>query len=305
MSLIDPFVDDLGADDLSRLPAIQSTDIQLPATQAQINSFAAFEPDSAAVNGEVFILCLAYENTIAATAKFSDRLFFPVNPEEFSWTTTRAVGTYDILNAPQATQLGNLQTRVIQLNGFFPSLYEPDFCIPYPAPRLDRTPQQAQDWLWLAERAGYPLVFTALPLRGAPRIFGNVKVVISSLGLSYRAGNPLDVYYELELTEYTEPTILRTATSTLAAPTWASTGKFAGHKYITRKGDTLISIARAAYGKNYGNLWTKIRAANKKVTYAGKKHSFRNAKGKVVQHSNESLLPAQHIVIPQPGSTPR
>lgn len=299
MSSIDPFVSDLGENDLARLGFGGSGWPQ------DVNQMPPV-PETATQNGELWVLALAFENQVAATAPFENRLYFPVNPEEFSWAQARSVGTYDILNGPQATQLGSLQVRVFQLSGFFPSTYEADYCIPYPGPRLDRTPQKAQIWLTNAQRAGYPLMFSAQMLRtGDPAVFTTTKVVISNFSTSYRAGSPLDVFFDLELTEYNEPTIVRTATSGLAAPTWPATGKFKGHKYITTSGDTLMSIARAAYGKGYANLWVLIKNKNKTVVYGGKKHPLRNAKLKPVKHSNESLLKSQLIIIPKPPTSTR
>lgn len=256
--------------------------------------------DGAAQTGELFIFAICLEGRNPHTCPFAERLWFQINPEEFSWTQTRSMGTYDIVGGPQVTQLGQMQVRTWTISSFFPERYEDDYCIPYPAAQRDRDPQAAILWLQLAQMAGYPLQFMSIPLRDSRSVFGNVKVVISSVSSSLRAGNPLDIFFDLELTELKEPTIIRTAATTIAGPTW----KF--KKYVTKRGDTLADIARKAYGTAYGSLWTQIRAKNKTVIYPkGVKHSLRTSKGKVCKHSNEALLPGQNLVIPQPTSQPR
>jgi nucleoid-associated protein YgaU len=286
MSMIDAFVSDLSEDDL--IPIDDPSAVDGP---AQI--------------GEQFMFALALEGKNPNTAAFTERLFFQVNPEEFSFTQTRAIGTYDIINGPQATQLGSMQVRTFTLSSFFPALYEDDYCIPYPAAVLDRTPQQAITWLQLAQTAGYPLQFMSLPLRGAPAIFGNVKIIISSVNMSYRAGNPMDVFFDLEMTELREPTIIRTATTTVAGPAW-KTNAAGQHKHVTARGDSLIDVARKYYGSAYGGLWKQIFDANKVVFYPkGVKHSLRQANGKKASNGSQNLLPGQHLNIPRPKSGPR
>src|SRR3954462_7845661 len=149
MSSIDPNVSDLGEDDLSRIADLGGT-TSLPAF-VPAKLVTHFQPDPAADNGERFIFALAFEgkNPSSTATKSSERMFFPVNPEEFSWTQNRQMGTYDILNGPQATQLGAMQVRVFQMSVMFPYLYEADFCIPYPRPQLDKDPQASRDWLHL------------------------------------------------------------------------------------------------------------------------------------------------------------
>lgn len=309
MSAIDPFVADPDEDNLTKkvirftAPAIRPT---------------RFTPDPAAQTGELFILALCYEGLNASTAAREKRLFFPVNPDSFTWTQTRAVGTYDILNGPQATQLGNMQIRVFHLTSHFPQRYDPEYCIPYPrAPAMvvselgpefgmvypapdNRTPQDCVIWIMNAMRAGYPLQFTAIPQRRGqyqpPSIFPGAKVVISSFAPSYNAGNPLDVFFELELTELVEPTIIKTTTTS------ATAAKHVATKYTTKKGDSLILIARHMYGKKYPNFWVQIKRANGWVYYPKHvRHHLRNYKGKTSPLlSTTKLLPGQSLVIPPP-----
>jgi hypothetical protein len=308
MSAIDPFVADPGEDDLTRktirflAPTLRPT---------------AFSPDASGQNGEIFILALCFEGLVASTAPFEKRLFFPVNPESFGWSNTRTVGAYDLLNAPQATQQGNMQIRTFQIQSFFPQRYEPDFCIPYPrvppmtvnpvdatvleyGPPDNRSPQACVTWLTNVMRAGYPLQFTAISLRQQPDIMlGNVKVIISGFNPTYQAGNPLDVFFDLELTELIEPTIIRTSTTTVTTP-----AKHKDKHYTTRKGDTLVSITRKMYGKKYPNMWAQIKHANFWVYYKKPhphRHHLGNNKGKLKPlYSFTKLLPGQHLVIPPP-----
>jgi len=297
MTASDPLVNDLFDNALGIRPGDSpKSSIYLP---------ASIPPNTTADNviqyGEEFGFALSRENRNPLTCAFAERLFFPVNPEEFARSYTRAIGTYDILNAPQATQLGNMQVRVYQLSSFFPFQWEDDYCIVWQNRHaLERNPQQSILWLEQMQRAGYPLMFNVIMLRNRGNIFGSpLKVVISNLGTSYRAGNPMDAFFDLELTEYVEPTILRTNTQGPAGPAW----KF--KKYVTIKGDTLISIARKAYGNNYGAYWKQIYAKNKTVVYKGKKHSLRDSKGHKTSKPNVALLVSQHLVIPQPKATPR
>lgn len=315
MSAIDPFVSDPSEDDLVRKKVIFTAPTLRP---------TAFTPDSSTDIGESFVFAIAYENRNPSTCDRKERLFLPVNPETFGWSNTRAIGTYDLLNGPQATQLGNMQLRVFHFQSFFPMLYEDDFCVPWPPPRFvtvpgytgqirvpdGRTPQEAVTWITNCMRAGMPLVLWAVPLRRAASIYPNTKVVISGFNPSYTAGNPMDVFFELELTELVEPTIIRTATTTPKAahgPTWADKGKFKNHKYVTAHGDTLISIARAAYGTPYGGLWGQIKAKNVWVYYPKHvRHHLRNNHGKLKPlNGTTSLLKGQHLVIPKPKSKPR
>lgn len=293
MSAVDPNISGLDANglfpasvDLSAWPQDVTRIPQVPETEIE--------------TGELFIFALTLEGRMnPRTCAFAERLWFQINPQEFSWTQTRSIGTYDIIGGPQATQLGQMQVRTWQLSSFFPEIYEDDYCIPVPSAARDRNPQQSIEWLQLAQMAGYPLQFMSVPLRDSRSVFGTVKVVISSVTSSLRAGSPLDVYFDLELTELKEPTIIKTAATTVAGPAW----KF--KKYVTQPGDKLWDIARKAYGTPYGSLWGQIKAANKTVIYGGKKHSLRNSKRKVVKHSNEVLLTSQHLVIPKPKSVPR
>lgn len=290
MSMFDANVSNLAEDDLIPLDAVASV---------------AGAVDGPTQTGELFMFALALEGKNPNTAAFNERLFIQVNPEEYSFTQTRAIGTYDIINAPQATQLGSMQVRTFSISSFFPDQYEDDYCIPYPAAKLDRTPQESIWWLQSAQMAGYPLQFMSLPLRGSRSVFGNVKVVVSSVTSSLRAGHPLDVFFDLEMTELKEPTIIQTATTTVAGPSWKTNAK-GQHKHVTQKGDTLISIARKFYGASYGPLYTQIQAKNKYVYYPkGKKYPLRGADRKPNPKAAEHLLVGQQLNIPAPKSSPR
>lgn len=310
MSTNDPFVSDPGVNDLSRLPSVQSqsaTPTAPVATTRALVSPAPFIPQVSADVTELFILALSHEKQNPLTCAKANRLFFPVNPESFGWNQVRAVGTYDILNGPQATQLGQMQVRVFNLTGFFPTFWEADYCVPYPPHhpdkygvlQPDKTPQEAREWLSAAQKAGFPLDFVALPRRWGASIFPKTKVVITNLGTTYQAGSPMDVFYELELTELVEPTIIRTSTKVVPVPSYKFT------KHITKKGETLVDIARAAYGTDFAKtLWTQIRDRNKVVIYPhGVRKPLRDWKGRTTRHSNVALLPRQHLIIPKPKVT--
>jgi hypothetical protein len=258
---------------------------------------------TAADYGEQFSFVLTRENQEPLTAARENRLVFPVNPEEWTWNQTRSIGTYDILNAPQATQVGNMQVRTFSISSFFPTIWEDDYCIPFKGiAALDKDPQESIQWLHNTQRAGYPLMLSVLKLRGGPEIFTRQKVVISALSHSYRAGNPTDVFFDLELTELVEPTIIRVSTAGPVQPTW----KPPNHKYVTRPGDSLVDIARMAYGKDFANTyWKLIRDGNKTVIYKKKKHKLRTARFKANPKPKENLLVNQHLYIPRPKNVPR
>jgi hypothetical protein len=176
-----------------------------------------------------------------------DRLLFPVNPEEVSFSRTRSYGTYDIVNAPQMLQLGVPQLRQVSFSSFFPAQYDPDYC---QGPELDRNANEATRWIWAAMARDEPLSFAAV----GESIIPALPVHVTSFTPTYRAGHPLDIFFDLELTEHRQPTLRKLAGPAPGFPD----RKFSS--YVTRAGDTLHEIAKRAYGD--GRYWDDVHAAN-------------------------------------------
>lgn len=194
----------------------------------------------------------------------SQLLYIPVTPEDIAIGHTLSHQAYDVLNSRQTTQLGQMALRTISFSSFFPAVHDPTYCV---VSQLDRTPQQSREWMIRAMEERRPLYLYFVPHQSV-----SVQVMpdkfecfISSFIPSYRAGHPLDVFYDVDLVEHRTPTVAR-ARWRNSAPKYPRSVK----KRTTKPGETLLAYAQRMYGAEYGDGWRLILSANPRSGPQGK-----------------------------------
>lgn len=201
-------------------------------------------------------------------------MIFPVNPDSFQVAQTRSFGTYDLVAGKQGMQIGQLQLRQITLSSFLPAVYDEDYCVGH---YLDycgdkgENPMVAVYWLQDQMKAKKNLYFAGLPIsqgdqEPGQQVLQEMPCHITSFTYTYQSGNPRDVFFDLELTEYRDLKVTKTSGKPPSGPKDP-----VAKKYTTKIGDSFIDIAKAQYGPNYGNLATKLKANNPNVEYADPK----------------------------------
>lgn len=215
------------------------------------------------VNGEIQPVTNDYAFTLALTtisnlsdAKQSTSTYLPipVTPEDFSMGNSRSYQSFDLLNAKQTVQLGQVALRTVSMSSFFPAVWDPQYCV---IDKLTHSPTAARDWLTESMNSRTPLYLHVIPAAGAPLILSEpFECFVSTFTPSLKAGNPLDIFFDLDLVEHRAPTVSRVDASTV------STGHGTKTRHLnTRQGETLAMFAKRAY-KDWAGGWRAIVKAN-------------------------------------------
>ena len=218
--------------------------------------------------------------TIEIWLKYSntEKMRFPVLPEELELESPFGVNKIDVAHLGAVTTPGFRQPKSITLESFFPRDYNPTYCefqvFSAPETFVKKIEQ------WRDRRNPLQLVITGTHI--------NMPVLIDEFTTTIRAGAVGDIYFTLELTQYSAPPnslIQSGSTSTGTSgkrPDKINTATVTSSTtYTVKKGDSLWKIAKQFYSQ--GSQWRKIYNANRKVVGA-----------------NPNLIhPGQKLVIPK------
>lgn len=189
----------------------------------------------------------------------AERLRLPVNPEIIRIVSTYGYEDIEVSDLGERTIIGNDKLREFSINSFFPRDYNASYCEYDNIPRPWETVTQIERW----RSSGQPI---RLSITGTPI---NIAVTIRSFSYEERAGEPGDIYYELQLKEYTfinfrkYSELKADSAKFKAAPTRvSSTPKMTSYK--VKSGDSLWKIAQNAKVYGDGSRWKEIYEANKK-----------------------------------------
>lgn len=202
-------------------------------------------------------------------------LQLPVNPEQISVKTSHGYEDLQVTQLGEYTVIGEEKLKEYAFSSFFPRDYHPGYC---------EYEDLLEPWAvvekietWMKKRKPVRLDITGSPIKGL--------VTIRSFQYSERAGNPGDVFYELELKEYKEVQFRQVETSG-SGKAMVFTGEYRPDMkeppafYIVVPRDTLWKIAQCTLGN--GDRWKEIYVANQAVI--GKNPNY--------------IVPGQKLVIP-------
>ncbi|MDN4068224.1 LysM peptidoglycan-binding domain-containing protein [Paenibacillus vini] len=203
-------------------------------------------------------------------------LWLPVNPDRVSVKTSHGYDDVQVTQLGEYTVIGEAALKEYSFSSFFPRDYHPGYCeyedLPVPWDTVEKIEE------WMRRRTPVRLDITGTKIKGL--------VTIRSFQYSERAGNPGDVYYDLELKEFKEVQFRQVETSG-TGKAMVITGehrpdtKKPPASYVVVPGDTLWKIAQRTLGN--GDRWSEIYAAN----------------GVVIGKNPNRISPGQKLVIPK------
>ncbi|MDH6675721.1 LysM repeat protein [Paenibacillus sp. LBL] len=185
-------------------------------------------------------------------------MWLPVNPATISVTSTNGFEDIDVSNLGEYTIIGNGRQKEFSVSSLFPREYNASFC---EHPRL-KDPWEYVKTIERWQRSGKPVryIVTNTPI--------NIAVTIRNFEYEERGGEPGDIYYTLDLKEYTFIKTAKKSDPNAAPPKATTTAqrpstRVVPSSYTVKSGDSLFKISASVYGK--GNDWRKIYDANKKT----------------------------------------
>ncbi|WP_058301135.1 LysM peptidoglycan-binding domain-containing protein [Gorillibacterium timonense] len=202
-------------------------------------------------------------------------LWLPVNPEQISVKRVHGYEDVQVTQLGEYTVIGEAALKEYSFASFFPRDYHPGYCEYEDLPDPWATVEKIEGWM--KSRKPLRLDVTGTKLKGL--------VTLRSFQYSERAGNPGDIFYEMELKEYVEVQFRQVETSG-SGKAVVVTGKGRPDtrkppaSYIVIPGDTLWKIAQRTLGN--GDRWREVYAANELV----------------IGKNPNKLYPGQKLVIP-------
>ncbi|QOT13737.1 LysM peptidoglycan-binding domain-containing protein (plasmid) [Paenibacillus sp. JNUCC32] len=189
-------------------------------------------------------------------------MWLPVNPDTIAVASVHGYEDIEVSNLGEYTIIGNGRQKEFTLSSLFPRDYNASFC---EHPRL-LDPWEYVKTIERWQRSGKPVryIVTNTPI--------NIAVTIRNFEYEERGGEPGDIYYTLDLKEYTFIKVAKkgdpNANSSAAAPKATTSAQRPSTRvvptsYTVKSGDSLFKISATVYGK--GNDWRKIYDANKKA----------------------------------------
>ena len=190
-------------------------------------------------------------------------LWLPVNPQSISVSSTHGYEDIEVGNLGEYTVIGNGRQREFTLSSFFPRDYNASYC---EHPRL-KEPWEYVEIIERWQRSKKPVryIITGTPI--------NIAVTIRNFEYEERGGEPGDIYYTLDLKEYTFAKAAKKGGATVSGSGGATLPKLQSaassrpntrvvpKSYTVKSGDTLFKISASVYGN--GNDWRKIYDKNK------------------------------------------
>lgn len=222
-------------------------------------------------------------------------LVFPVNPEEIASPRTRVISAIDVVGGQQRSQVGQVQLRILTLSSFFPASFDSEYCRGI---KLDRTPEGSrkfiEDTMALTKPVYLSVMAEAAPIDQQKAALEKMTCFVTGFSVSRQAGHPLDLFFDLELTEYVEQDIISQTFSRAGGPKNPIGGKHPNPYAITTGAgwkSTLAGIAGhpTVYGKDWGGAggkWLMSQNPN-----------LKNTKGNNVTTVSEKLKAKQKVMI--------
>ena len=239
-----------------------------------------------------FVISRQSQYSSPGSVPVADRLILPVNPEEIVVPQARGSSTIDVVGGDQRIQMGSRQLKQVALSGLFPAAFDPDYCVTVAGSRLERTPADCRKWIQdrMTENEPVYLIMVSLPSpTGDSQQLEQMTAYITNFTYSYRAGHPLDLFYDVELTEYRPVQLISQSYTGKTPSVPPKSPKKATIR--TRKGDTLAKIARRTYGKQYAKLGGQFLKR--------KNSSLRTTKqNQKVKTIKQTLKPNQKVITP-------
>ncbi|WP_059040801.1 LysM peptidoglycan-binding domain-containing protein [Paenibacillus rubinfantis] len=202
-------------------------------------------------------------------------LWLPVNPEQVSVKSSHGYEDIQVTQLGEYTVIGEAALKEYSFASFFPRDYHPGYCEYENLPDPWATVEKIESWM--RSRRPIRLDITGTKLKGL--------VTLRSFQYSERAGNPGDVFFELELKEYKEMQF-RQVETTGSGKAMVITGEYRPDTktppaaYIVIPGDTLWKIAQRTLGN--GDRWREVYTANQAV----------------IGKDPNRIIPGQKLVIP-------
>lgn len=202
-------------------------------------------------------------------------LWLPVNPEQVSVKSSHGYEDIQVTQLGEYTVIGEAVLKEYSFASFFPRDYHPGYCEYESLPDPWATVEKIE--AWMRSRRPVRLDITGTKLKGL--------VTLRSFQYSERAGNPGDVFFEMELKEYREVQFRQVETSG-SGKAMVITGEYRPDtktppaSYVVIPGDTLWKIAQRTLGN--GDRWREVYAANKAV----------------IGKDPNRIVPGQKLVIP-------
>lgn len=202
-------------------------------------------------------------------------LWLPVNPEQVSVKTSHGYEDVQVTQLGEYTIIGEPLLKEYSFASFFPRDYHPGYCEYEDIPDPWSTVETIEGWI--KSRKPVRLDITGTKIKGL--------VTIRSFQYSERAGNPGDIYFDLELKEYAEVKFRQVETtgsgkSMVITGEHRPDGRIKPSSYLVIPGDTLWKISQRTLGS--GDRWKEVYAAN--VQTIGK--------------DPNKIYPGQKLVIP-------
>lgn len=247
-----------------------------------------------------FVISKQEQYSSPGSVEFAQRLVLPVNPEEIVVPQSRSSSTIDVVGGDQRVQIGTRQLKQVELSGMFPAAYDPDYCVTITGNRLERTPADCRKWVEDRMKENEPVYLLMVAMdspTGDAQTLEKMPAYITGFAYSYRAGHPLDLFYDLQLTEYRPVQLISQVYTGKTPSVPPKTPK--SDSYTTKKGDTLAKIARSkdVYGSQYaikGGKFLKSKNPNLKTT-----------RNKRVTTVRQKLKPGQKVSTPAFTTTTR
>ncbi|WP_054955052.1 LysM peptidoglycan-binding domain-containing protein [Paenibacillus dakarensis] len=193
----------------------------------------------------------------------AEEIWLPVNPESISVVSAHGYEDIEVSDIGEYTVIGSGRQKEFSISSFFPRDYNASYC---------EYPDIEDPWEYVKtierwQRSGKPIryIVTNTPI--------NIAVTIRNFEYEERGGEPGDIYFTLDLKEYTFIKIAKkgeqvSGSGSATMPKLQTSAQRPSTRevpksYTVKSGDSLFKISANVYGK--GNDWRKIYDANKKA----------------------------------------